>query len=206
MVKKKNNRGLGEYQKNKATKAKEAILKVLVDGEWHQYKEIKEKAELSNPTLSKHLKEFKKGIEKKEDEKDSRIVYYRLKDTYLTPAVALSETFADMKVQKEVLLMTKDPLLVMEQINNYTNFGLTALLKILKNEVKTAESDSAVNSTILFLLESWIWQPYKLRTAFLIDEAKKILNDIDIQQLENKIEDRRKELLEILHKEGMNHG
>jgi hypothetical protein len=101
---------------------------------------------------------------------------------------------------------TKDPLLVMEQINNYTNYGLMSLLKIIKNETKTAESDLAINKTILFLLESWIWQPYKMRTAFLIDEARKILNDIDIQQLENKIEDRRKELLEILRKEGMTHG
>jgi DNA-binding transcriptional ArsR family regulator len=206
MAQKKDSRGMGEYQTSKANKARLAILNILMDGGWHQYKDLKEKAKLSNPTLSKHLKEFIEGLEKKEDDQDSRVIYYRMKQGLLASIVSLRKTFAEMRSQKEVLQSTKDPLLVMEQINYNNSFVLLSMLKLLKEERFKNEMEEGLYATINFVLEIFVWQTYKALTASLMDETKKIINDVNFERLEKRMENRRIELLKILGDEGLNHG
>lgn len=85
MVKK----GLGERQIKDAQTSQQAILKVLSDGEWHRYQELREQTSLSTATLSKHLKKLEKGlVEKKLDLESGEYpypVYYRIRAIEFTP-------------------------------------------------------------------------------------------------------------------------
>src|SRR4030067_524879 len=82
-------KGIGSYQIGKARKSENEILKALQGGKWHRYQELVELTKLSQPTLSKHLKQLLKGIvERKVDTSGSEYpcpVFYRIKprcDTY----------------------------------------------------------------------------------------------------------------------------
>lgn len=74
-------KGVGEYQINKARSSAKQIIEILSDGKWHRYQEIKEATRLSTATLSKHLKRLEQGlIERRVDTKVyPPHVYYRLK-------------------------------------------------------------------------------------------------------------------------------
>ena len=82
MVKK----GVGSWQIDKALTAVQAIIEILIDGKWHRYQELREKAGLSSATLSKHLKELEKGIVEKRLLLNSGEypypVEYRIKEEY----------------------------------------------------------------------------------------------------------------------------
>jgi DNA-binding HxlR family transcriptional regulator len=81
-------RGVGSWQIDKARTAVQAVVKILKDGEWHRYQELRQKAGLSSATLSKHLKELEKGVvEKKIQLKSGEYpypVFYRIKEQYQT--------------------------------------------------------------------------------------------------------------------------
>lgn|GEM_PF-5005987 len=81
-------RGMGSWQLNKARTAVQAITRILKDGEWHRYQELREKTGLSSATLSKHLKELERGVvEKKIQLKSEEYpypVFYRIKEQYQT--------------------------------------------------------------------------------------------------------------------------
>lgn len=173
---KKNKKGMGERQIADSAESREAILKVLSDGEWHQYKELKEKAELSNVTLSRHLKKLKKALLKKEGEKDSRIVYYKMKNSYLI-FMAILDTAQELWQRfRKTLVTTKNPLLALKEINTFNNISTLGILKILK---ETTDTDQ---ETLNFLM-----QLNQLASRFLtyslIKESMKILDEVDIDQL-----------------------
>jgi len=90
-------KGIGEYQIKKAKASKKEILKVLQDGKWHRYSEIKEATGLSPATLSKHLEELTKGIvEKKLDLESGKYPYpvlYRLKPFVFEKAKPIEPQF-----------------------------------------------------------------------------------------------------------------
>jgi len=90
-------KGIGEYQIKKAKASKKEILKVLQDGKWHRYSEIKEATGLSPATLSKHLEELTKGIvEKKLDLESGEYPYpvlYRLKPFVFEKAKPIEPQF-----------------------------------------------------------------------------------------------------------------
>lgn len=79
-------RGVGSWQLNKARTAVQAITRILKDGEWHRYQELREKTGLSSATLSKHLKELEKGVVEKKIQLKSGVypypVVYRIRESY----------------------------------------------------------------------------------------------------------------------------
>ncbi len=79
-------KGIGSYQIGKAQKSQNEIMKVLDDHEWHRYQDLVKLTRLSQPTLSKHLKQMLTGmIEKKIDASGSEYpypVFYRIKPNY----------------------------------------------------------------------------------------------------------------------------
>jgi DNA-binding HxlR family transcriptional regulator len=81
-------RGVGDWQVNKARTAVQVITKILRDGEWHRYHELRDKTGLSSATLSKHLKELERGVvEKKILLKSGEYpypVFYRIRERYQT--------------------------------------------------------------------------------------------------------------------------
>ena len=175
-----NKRGMGERQLHTANKARESILKILSDGEWHQYKEIGQKAKLSNVTLSKHLKEFKKGIEKKESEEDSRIVYYRIKASYLILARSFKGSLDEWRELRKTLFTTKNPLLVLKEIDKTNDLAIMLDLTLLK-------LTKDVNMLNLFL--ELTWERYKFLTAFLVQETREFLEEINPEQLARSIKE-----------------
>jgi DNA-binding HxlR family transcriptional regulator len=90
-------KGIGEYQIKKAKASKKEILKVLQDGKWHRYNEIKKATGLSSATLSKHLEELTNGIvEKKLDLESKEYPYpvlYRLKPFVFEKAKPIEPLF-----------------------------------------------------------------------------------------------------------------
>ena len=90
-------KGIGEYQIKKAKASKKEILKVLGNGKWHRYNEIKEATGLSSATLSKHLELLTIGIvEKKIDLESGEYPYpvlYRLKPFVFEKAKPLEPDF-----------------------------------------------------------------------------------------------------------------
>lgn len=81
-------RGVGSWQVSRARTAVQVVMKILKDGEWHRYQELREKTGLSSATLSKHLKELEKGVVEKEIRLESGEypypVFYRIKEQYQT--------------------------------------------------------------------------------------------------------------------------
>ena len=59
--------GIGKIKQKPTQK----IIEVLNDENWHRYKELQDKTELSTATLSKHLKELEKGIVERHLDADS---------------------------------------------------------------------------------------------------------------------------------------
>ena len=58
-----------------------AFLRVMLDGKWHQTKDLKVNTHISPRTLYKILKKFKPFIERKEDKTTyPPLVYYRIND------------------------------------------------------------------------------------------------------------------------------
>jgi len=80
-------KGVGSYQIGKAQKSESQILKALQDGKWHRYQELVRLTGLSQPTLSKHLKNLERGIvERKLETSGSDYpypVFYRIKPLHL---------------------------------------------------------------------------------------------------------------------------
>lgn len=84
------------WQLGQSGEAAQVITRILMDGEWHRYQELRQKAGMSSATLSKHLKELEKGIVEKEIRLESGEypypVVYRIKEKYQAPIKRLEES------------------------------------------------------------------------------------------------------------------
>jgi DNA-binding transcriptional ArsR family regulator len=80
-------KGVGSYQIGKAQKSESQIFRVLQDGKWHRYQELVRLTGLSQPTLSKHLKNLERGLVERKLETSSSDypypVFYRIKPRHL---------------------------------------------------------------------------------------------------------------------------
>ena len=141
------------------------ILKVLIDNQWHSYKEIREKANISNVTLSEHLKELNPLLDRKKDVSSNRLsALYKIKQLFalvltseLTMGIAWKEIEENYLKGKDI--KSADWKSVLESINTITNSFLTAILFIFANE------DLRKDSELLYLLlETFVWENYKTLT------------------------------------------
>jgi len=141
------------------------ILKVLIDNQWHSYKEIREKANISNVTLSEHFKELKPLLDKKRDPSTNRLSrLYKIKPVF---ALVLASEFTvgiAWKEMEEKFLKGKDFesadwKSVLENINIITNKLLLSMTYTFANE------DLRKDSELLYLLlETFVWENYKTLT------------------------------------------
>ena len=165
-------KGMGKIQTTTKLENRKNILKVLIDNQWHSYKEIREKANISNVTLSEHLRELKPLIDKKKDVSSNRLsALYKIKPLF---ALILSKeiiTEVAWKEMEEQFLKGQDfksgLKSVLESINAITNKFLTATLYILAN--KDFRDDSEV---IYLLLETFVWDSYKTLTWKFVEAVK----------------------------------
>jgi len=165
-------KGMGRIQTTTRLKNRKNILRVLIDNQWHSYKEIGKKADISNVTLSDHLKELKPLLDKKKDATSKRLsALYKIKPLF---ALILSKEIITEIAWKEM----EDQLLkgqdfesglksVLESINQITNEFLTASLYILANE------DFREDSEVIYLvLETFVWETYKALTWKFVEAVK----------------------------------
>jgi DNA-binding HxlR family transcriptional regulator len=149
-------KGIGEYQIKKAKASKKEILKVLQDGQWHRYNEIKEATGLSSATLSKHLEELTNGIvEKKLDLESKQYPYpvlYRLNPN-LQKTVDIWRNFLLSHVEKSgnFWLKTDKPEKPFQSLANLT---ILAFIDLLKQEQSSMEYfEQAFQYTVLSFFE-----------------------------------------------------
>lgn len=173
---------MGKYQTDKAYNAKWSILKALSDGQWHRNMELKEKTKLSSRTLAKHLSHMTnlQYIERKTDTKSRKypipVLYKATPElvTYVKTTISREEI---SNMFESALDESKDPLTLLEGIHAASQASFIELLTLIQqNKIVT-------NEQINFYAECFLWADYKQFTFKLIEESRKIVNDLDFTQL-----------------------
>ena len=176
-------KGLGKYQIEQEEKALKSILDVLSDEKEHRNKDIKKKTGLNDVTLTKHLKKLKemKLIERNIDRKSDTYpipVYYKINPMMKAVLEVISTTEQEKhEIEKILLNPKKTPLDVLDQISIKNNELVLLTLKLYK------ENKDVSPKLLNLMLELYVWQPYARLTSFLIEESKKIIDEIDVESL-----------------------
>lgn len=165
--------------------------------------ELKEKTKLSSRTLAKHLNQMTniQIIERKTDVESGKYpvpVLYKAAPKltiYMKSRISEEEIAERMK---SALDQTKDPLMVLEEIHDYSQECFIELLAaVQQNKIIT-------NEEINFFAEYFLWANYKQYISKLIEASREIINDLDItQSLINQAKRQiraNKELLKIYEK------
>ena len=136
------------------------ILKVLIDGEWHNYKEIREKAEISNVTLSGHLRELRPLLDKRKDASSNRLsAQYKIKPLYafvLAKGLVIEIAWKEIREQ---IHSEEDFAHALIKISEISNSLLLTALHILVNPDYRDDDE-----VIELLLETFVWESYKSLT------------------------------------------
>jgi DNA-binding MarR family transcriptional regulator len=171
---------IGINNTDKEFKSKWAILTALSDGQWHRNKELKEKTKLSSRTLDKHLdkiKEFQLIERKTNVESGKYAVFFRAKPeltTYYKANIMREESIKEME---KVLNERKDPFLILDAIHTISQRCFIELLEIIQ------QNKNITKEEINFFGECFLWTSYKQYISKLIEESRKIITDININQL-----------------------
>lgn len=170
---------MGKTQANTRIENRVNILKVLIDDQWHRYKEIREKAKVSNVTLSAHLKELKLLLERKEDKKTYPTqVSYKITPLLkieLMHIVTLKTAWKEIEENffKETDLNSIDLTSILESIDAITNLLLVTMIKSLELNKEFRE-----NSELRYLfLETFVWESYKTLTWKLVEAYRKMIRE-----------------------------
>lgn len=188
MINEKKTRGVGKYQIKKAQKTIMKILRVLSDGKPHQYSELKKETQLNSPTLSKHLKRLTqtKLIERKMNRDNGKYpppVYYTAKPPALLQLKIISMAEQEMQeIEKIISDPKKTPLDVLDQINMKNNALILWALAQCK------ENKDIPKEFVVFVLEIAVWDPYMVLTSHLVEASKKIIENVDIGELQKRNE------------------
>jgi DNA-binding HxlR family transcriptional regulator len=176
-------KGKGKYQLDLEEKSTMSILKVLLDGKKHRHKEIKEKTKLNDPTLAKYFNRLQgqKFLEKEIDVKSGKYpypVYYSINPKAL-PLLKIIPQIEHEKeeIEKIILDPKKTPLDVLDELNKKNNSFILLALKECK------ERKDLPQGFINFLLEFFVWNPYKYLSSFLVESSEKIIEKIDVEKL-----------------------
>ncbi|MGD0029480.1 MAG: winged helix-turn-helix domain-containing protein [Candidatus Bathyarchaeia archaeon] len=176
---KKDSRGMGELQTKDKIHNRWKILHVIRDGEWHQYKDIKKETDLSPPILAKHLKELRRFIEKKEGEEDNRETYYKANSALMSAFFQMDLTNAEWEDIEEQFLKSKDLSFALEQLNTATNLNIIMAL----TNIKSKNFDIGNPEVVQLFFETFVFSPYEILVSKLVEASKKIIDDIDLNQV-----------------------
>jgi len=197
MKPKKENEGIGGYQREKAYCAQRSILKALSDGQWHRNMELKETSKLSSRTLAKHLDMLQKArvIVKKRDVESGKYpvpVFYKAQDILLIymRSSLLREEFSN-KVDA-MTEETRDPLMILDVIHDFSQLAFIRILRQIQEDKKITWEQRN------FLEEFFLWSNYKYFTMELIEASMRIVDKIDIDQLLMSQAKRKKEACETI--------
>ena len=144
--------------------------------------ELIEKTKLSSRTLDKRLKQMinLQIIEKKTDVESGKYpvpVLYKAKPnliTYVKASIARQEVIDNMDL---MLNETKDPLFLLDAIHIFSQEGFINILQRIQ------QHKNITNEEIYFFAEIFLWANYKQFTYKLIQASRKIINNLNINQL-----------------------
>lgn len=188
MIGEKKIKGIGKYQVKKAQKTIMIILRVLSDEKPHQYSELKEKTKLNSPTLSKHLKRLtkmkllKRNIDLKSRKYPYPVYYTVTPATLLQLKIIFIAEHEMHEIEKIISDPKKTPLDVLDQINMKNNALILWTLKQYK------ENKDVPKEFINLVLEMAVWDPYMVLTSHLVEASKKMVENIDIEELQKRNE------------------
>jgi len=185
---KKDSRGMGELQAKDKISNRWKILNVLRDGGWHQYKEIKEETDLSPPILAKHFKELRRLIEKKEGEEDNRETYYKANPALMSAFFQMDLTSAEWEDIEEQFLKSKDLSFALEQLNMTSNLNIIMALA----NIKSKNFDIGNLEAVQLFFETFVFSPYEILVSRLVNASRKVIDDIDLNQVMKEVETRNK--------------
>jgi len=162
---------------DKKIESTKRILNVLSDEKWHKYGELLEKANLSSRTLTKRL-DYLKGCNLiKREEREYPSAYYKAEPelvTYTEAKFSLEKLYQQIE---PVLLETKNPFLVLDIINAGCQGALKLTIGKLMEEKNTPEHK------LHFLLDLFVWEPYRVLTWKLVEATKKNIDKIDFKDV-----------------------
>jgi len=176
-------KGIGKYHIDKSNKALLSIIKAVSKKE-KRPKDIKKETGLNDPTLAKYLKPLVKMklISRKVDQsgKYPPPVYYKAEPELLTwiDAQVSMDNFSEQI--EEVLLETKNPLAVLKLINLECQGVLEFIIFKLKQEKNTPDHK------LEFLLDLFVWEPYRVHTWKLIEATKKHIDELPLKVYSDK--------------------
>lgn len=176
-------KGKGKYQLDLEEKSIMCILKVLLDGKKRRYKEIKEKTKLNDPTLTKYFTRLQeqKFLEKEIDFKSGKYpypTYYSINPTALPLLQIIPQIEHEKKEIEKIILDPKQtPLDVLDQLNKKNNSFILLVLKEYKKKKDLPQG------FLNFLLEFYVWNPYKYLSSFLVESSQKSIEKIDVEKL-----------------------
>jgi transcriptional antiterminator len=156
---------------------RQLILRALIDNQWHNYKEIREKVSVTNKTLSEHLTELKPLLDKRKNASSNRLsAQYKIKPLYALILASELVTEIGWKEIREQFLKENDFKILLEGINFIANSLLTSTLYVLANE--DFRDDSEV---IKLLLETFVWENYKTLTWKFTETVREYIKRAKIQ-------------------------
>ncbi len=170
-------KGMGKIQANTKMENRRKIINLLSDYQPHEYKEIKEKTNISSVTLSQHLKELRPLLERKEDKSvyPHRVSYkvnqlFKLEiEREKTIEISWQEIKENFLQKKN--LTYRDLLETVEGINAITN----SFLALILDDLITSEDLKKDLEMVYLLLETFVWETYKDLTLRLFQEVRKNL-------------------------------
>ncbi len=167
-------KGMGNLQTNKYREHTKNILKVLMDEQWHNSKEICKKVKISNVTLWKHLKELKPLLENTKNSstyphenlwKANSMLILMFK--YLEAMETGWQEIKEKHFRKENLTL-KDLKEVEEDFSALTN----SFLDIVILDFLTSEDLQKDEELLGSLLEIFVWENYKVLTLRMFEQLK----------------------------------
>jgi hypothetical protein len=191
----KKTRGIGRHQTDKEWKSLMSILKAVSNGEEHRYKDIKKATGLSDPTLTKFLNRFieLKLMNKKWDTSTyPHAAYYKAKPDLMMYSKTQVRTEELSELVESKLSESKDPLLILEWINITIYIRMVDVLKQFKT------NKSLLEPKLNFLMDVFVWEPFKVLTWKLMESTGKIIDKIDFEQLEKKQSERLEKIEELI--------
>jgi len=144
--------------------------------------ELKEKTQLSSRTLAKHLSQMTnlRYVEKKTDVESGKYpypVFYKV-DPDVNSSIKTNIVREEIANGLEPALNeSKDPLFLLDGIHANSQLYFIDLLRRIQQD------KNATNEDIYFWAEYFLWSAYKQYTYKLIQASRKIINDLNINQL-----------------------
>jgi len=162
---------------SKMIESAKAILKVLSDEKWHKYGELLKKTKLSSRTLTKRLNSMleRKLIQKERREYPS--AYFKAEPEAIDLINATLSQEELLSGMEGALMEMKNPTFILELINLYNTLSISYdLIGIL-------EGKNISEDRLYFLLEIWVWEPFRELSWKLVEVSKKHKGIIDVEKI-----------------------